>query len=183
MSRPDVKPNRTRSSSNRGPAGRGPGFRSRSRSLGTAFRGFDTTVASVAGRISRRRFVQGAAGLGLATGLGVGGFTAWLSTPAQAMGTCAGGACGPSPLCSDCFGFDTAGCGANSKCHGVNRQYNQFYCGNANCWVESWPCNCYEGGTWSCCDCCSDCGSGTLCSSCTGTLYACICRHLNAYPC
>lgn len=135
-------------------------------------RRLDETSAHFTEVIGRRSFFRKAGGVGLMAGLAAAGLTLRFAGPANARGSCAGGACGPSPICwSGCSGATCVG--SNS-----NRGYGGFACNSwYNAWAEAYCVGCATPGTYQCGDCCSPSGGGSLCSGCSSTKYACICRH------
>ena len=64
--------------------------------------------------VGRRKFLRGLGIFGLMSGLMLAGLTFRFAGPANAVGSCAGGACGPSPLCSTgCSGYTCVGSNSN----------------------------------------------------------------------
>ena len=135
--------------------------------------------SAAVGYISRRRFLRGLGALGLASGLAIAGLSLRLVGTAHAIGTCSGGACGPSPLCK------SSNCSGSTCTHlALNRPYGKGYCGTgSNYWSETWACNCASPGTWRCGDCCEYNGAGSLCADCGQFMWKCICRRRMSSEC
>lgn len=134
----------------------------------------DQSAVRLSLAIGRRDFLRKLGALGLMSGLAFAGFSLQLAGPAAAAGSCAGGACGPSPLCSG--GCSGSNCGSNQ-----NRHYNLFHCdSHNNSWSETYCPGCATPGNWVCGDCCQSGGSGDPCDDggCSGASpKACICRN------
>lgn len=148
-------------------------------------RHLDRAAMSIAHSTTRRQFLGRLGAAGLTAGLGFGFLVGmdW-RREAFARGSCASGACGPSPICSssNCTtgGQCSSGAGAARR---VYDTFNYCPCSNpncANCWAEGpYGAGCSTPGSWSCCDCCAYSGgaacNGSLCTGFEGP-WRCICR-------
>jgi len=129
----------------------------------------DGLVLATARAFTRRRLLRNAGAVALGAA-----FTTTLTRDAWAHGS-HGSPCGPSPICPDAACNSTFNC--NTADTARRRNYNTFDCGTdtaSNCWTEDYTgCGGYK---WKCCDCCAYHGTGNVCSGCTNTKRACICR-------
>ncbi len=141
----------------------------------------DTATRWFASQVTRRGFLRGVGGAGVGLGLSMAGATLNMSA-ASAAGSCASGACGPSPYCDYviitglCL---SGGCSSGYK----GRFYNSYTCssGEGGSWDESYGGGCRSPGNWRCRDCAMKCTTGGAAVSGCGSSgwYACIrVKHL-----
>lgn len=148
----------------------------------------DAFASRAARQIGRREMLRTLGKVGLTVGLSLGFLGTRFAPRARAMGSCTGGACGPSPLCPNADKVCAAG-GAAGFCKvslesTTGRVYGTFTCDTVGgCWTEpssgTYGCACKNPGKWKCCDCCHKRAGGSLCSGSdcdTTSLNACICR-------
>ncbi len=106
--------------------------------------GVDKSTVGVVGVVGRREFLRRLGAFGLMSGFAMAGWTLRFAGPAQAWGSCFGGACGPSPPCG--AGCSGSNCGSYS-----NQPYASGQCaaGSNSCQLlDSGPLLRAEPGRW-----------------------------------
>jgi hypothetical protein len=134
------------------------------------------TASAIVNQVSRRHFLQYVGKLGFSAGMGMA-LSGILANRASAKGTCAAGACGPSPRC-DYVVIDGRCLHSGDDMQG--RVYDFFTCQptgvEGGSWTENWSSSCQNPGRWQCRDCAYHGNSGgrTVSSCGSGTWTACI---------